>query len=200
MIDLISSEERNQLIVEFNDTKVDYPKNKTIIDLFEEQVEKTPDNIAIVFKDVKLTYNELNEKTNQLGSYLRENYLVAPDDLIGIKLERNEDLIIAILGIIKSGAAYVPIDISYPQERINYIEKDSNCKVVIDELELKQFKAVQDKYGKENIAKINSPNDLAYIIYTSGTTGNPKGVMVEHRNIAGFCFNILNKFIDVEND
>jgi non-ribosomal peptide synthetase component F len=200
MIDLISSEERNQLIFEFNDTKVDYPKNKTIIDLFEEQVKKTPDNIAIVFKDVKLTYNELNEKTNQLGSYLRENYLVAPDNLIGIKLERNEDLIIAILGVIKSGAAYVPIDISYPQERINYIEKDSNCKVVIDELELKQFKAVQDKYGKENIAKINSLSDLAYVIYTSGTTGNPKGVMVAHSNIAGFCFNILNKFSDVEND
>ena len=193
-IEYITKKEKQQLLEEFNNTKVNYSKDKTIVDLFEEQVEKTPDNIAIVFEDKELTYTELNEQSNQLAQYIRENYTIQPDDLIGIKLERSEQLLVAIFGIIKSGAAYVPIDINYPQERINYIEKDSNCKVVIDEEELEKFKAVQSKYSTKNLHKITNPNHLSYVIYTSGTTGNPKGVMVEHRNVSNLISWFSEKF------
>ncbi|MBP4137055.1 non-ribosomal peptide synthetase [Flavobacterium geliluteum] len=183
-IDYLTKEEEQQLLVGFNDTAIAYPKDKTIIDLFEEQVSSTPNNIAVVFEEIQLTYQQLNEKANQLSFYLREHYAVEPDDLIGIKLDRSEKMIIVILGILKSGAAYVPIDVNYPKERIAYIEKDSNSKIVIDEEALGVFTEVQQKYPKENPDKINKPQDLAYIIYTSGTTGNPKGVMVEHGNAA----------------
>ena len=179
----LTPEEQNQLLSEFNDTEVDYPKDKTIIELFEEQVEKTPNSIAFVFAETELTYRELNEKSNQLGSYLRENYSITAGNLVGIKLDRSERMIIAIFGVLKSGAAYVPIDVNYPQERIDYMEKDSNSKVVIDKALLAQFDGVQDKYSKENIKNINQPTDLAYVMYTSGSTGIPKGVMVEHRNV-----------------
>ncbi|WP_173964025.1 condensation domain-containing protein, partial [Flavobacterium collinsii] len=132
-IDYLTKEEEQELLVGFNDTAVAYPKDKTIIDLFEDQVAGTPNNIAVVFDETQLTYQELNEKANQLAFYLRDRYAVEADDLIGIKLDRSEKMLIVILGILKSGAAYVPIDVNYPQERIAYIEKDSNSKIVIDE-------------------------------------------------------------------
>jgi amino acid adenylation domain-containing protein len=181
-VDYLEVLEKQQLILEFNDTDVAYSKDETLLDLFEKQVKKTPHQIAVVFEDQELTYKELNENANQLAHYLVENYTIAPDDLIGIKLERSEQILVVILGILKSGAAYVPIDVNYPQERIAYIEKDSNSKIVIDQKALQSFNKVQKKYSKENLEKINIPEDLAYIIYTSGTTGNPKGVMIEHRN------------------
>ena len=187
-IDYLTQQEKHQLLHTFNDTKVDYPKDKTIIDLFEEQVKKSPNNVAVVFEDIELTYQELNEKANQLGAYLRKQYKIKPDDLIGIKLDRSEQMIVAILGILKSGAAYVPIDPSYPEERITYIEKDSDAKIVIDKNALDLFYKTQNKFSKENLKKINSPNDLVYVIYTSGTTGNPKGVMVENRNVVSIYY------------
>ncbi|WP_167498118.1 non-ribosomal peptide synthetase, partial [Flavobacterium resistens] len=182
-LNYLTQEEKQQLLVDFNDSKVDYPKDKTIIDLFEEQVDKTPDNIAVVFEEVQLTYKQLNEKANQLAHYLRETYKIQADDLIGIKLERSEQMILAILGILKSGAAYVPIDPSYPQARIAYIEKDSNCKIVIDEEVMILFDFERFRYTNKNLNHIHQLDNLAYIIYTSGTTGNPKGVMVEHKNL-----------------
>jgi amino acid adenylation domain-containing protein len=188
-IDYLTDNEKQQLLVGFNNTEVVYSKDKTIVDLFQEQVDKTPDNVAVVFEEVELTYYDLNEKANQLAYYLRENYSIQPDDLIGIKLDRSEMMIVTILGILKSGAAYVPIDINYPQERIAYIEKDSNCKVVIDERVLDRFNEISEKYSKKNIEKINQPHDLAYVIYTSGTTGNPKGVMVEHFSVVSISEN-----------
>ncbi|WP_281322352.1 non-ribosomal peptide synthetase [Flavobacterium aestivum] len=181
-LDYLTIAEETKLLLEFNNTSAEYPQDKTMIDLFEYQVDKTPDHIAVVFEEKELTYEELNEQANQLGSYLRENYKIKTDDLIGIKLDRSEKMIITLLGILKSGAAYVPIDPSYPQERIDYIEKDSNCKIVIDENVLELFYNSQEEYSKSNIERTNTANDLAYIIYTSGTTGNPKGVMIEHRN------------------
>ncbi|WP_444626224.1 amino acid adenylation domain-containing protein [Flavobacterium columnare] len=185
-IEIATAEERHQLLYEFNNTKVDYPKDKTIVELFEEQVAKTPDSIAVVFEDVKLTYLELNEKANQLASFLRINHAVKVDDLVGIVLDRSANLIISILGVLKSGAAYVPIDPNYPQERIDFIVADSNCKVIIDTNFFKLFNFTN--YSKENVDKVNFYNDLAYVIYTSGTTGKPKGVMIEHRNLVNICY------------
>ncbi|HKX85593.1 MAG TPA: amino acid adenylation domain-containing protein, partial [Flavobacterium sp.] len=199
-ISYLSQNEIKQVIADFNDTEADYPKDKTIVDLFEAQVEKTPDNIAVVFEETKLTYSELNFKTNQLGQYLREKYNIIPDDFVGIRLERSENMIIALLGILKSGAAYVPIDSSYPQERIDFIEKDSNCKIVIDNAFLEEFDSIQEGYSGSNAEKINQPYDLAYVIYTSGTTGNPKGVMVEHTNVANLINSQTKQFKVTEDE
>jgi amino acid adenylation domain-containing protein len=186
--DYLIPSEKQQLLFDFNATKADYPKHKTIVALFEEQVEKTPDNTAIVFENNAFTYQQINELSNQLADYLREKYTINADDLIAIKLERSENLIVSILGILKSGAAYVPIDPGYPQDRIDYIEKDSSSKVIIDEVFLENFRKFQDNYSKLNVDKINSATDLAYVIYTSGTTGHPKGVMVEHHNLINLCY------------
>ncbi|MFV8347411.1 amino acid adenylation domain-containing protein, partial [Flavobacterium sp. ZB4P13] len=185
-INYLTQADKQQVLVDFNDTKVDYSKDKTIIDLFENQVEKTPNSIAVIFEEVELTYKELNEQSNQLALYLRENYSIQPNNLIGIKMDRSEQMIIAILGILKSGAAYIPIDINYPKQRIDYIQNNSNCKVVVDLNFLEEFYKVQENYSKSNITDINKARDLAYIIYTSGSTGNPKGVMIEHSSLTNY--------------
>lgn len=192
LLDYLTEKEIHQLLFDFNDTEMEYPKDKTIIDLFESQVKLTPHNIAIVFEEKKITYKELNEKSNQLAHYLRVNYAIQSDDLVGVKLSRSEQMIVALLGILKSGAAYVPVDPNYPQERIAYIEKESNSKTILDEKALAVFNEVQDQYSKSNIESKNQPHDLAYVIYTSGTTGNPKGVMVEHRNAVNFLYGMDN--------
>ena len=195
-IDFLIQEERQQILVEFNDTKVNYPSEKTIVQIFEEQVENTPDNIAIVFEGRKLTYRDLNEQANQLGGYLRENFIIQADDLIAVNLERSEKMIIAIMGILKSGAAYVPIDPEYPQDRINFIKEDTRAKITIDEEFLEIFKnlSATKNYNKENLPIISGADNLAYIIYTSGTTGQPKGVMIENKNLSSYVFAFINYF------
>ena len=197
-LDYLTQQEKHQLLFEFNDTKVDYPIDKTIVKLFEEQVERTPDNIAVVFEDTELTYRELNEQANQLGDYLRRNYHIKPDDLVAIKLERSNKIIIAILGILKSGAAYVPIDPKYPQERIEYIEQDTNAKVTIDatflEIYQEELKKEERQYTKQNLPIISRPDSLAYVIYTSGTTGKPKGVLVEHHSNINMSLDQIKTF------
>ncbi|MEP6804851.1 MAG: amino acid adenylation domain-containing protein, partial [Flavobacterium sp.] len=182
-IDYLSNIEKDQVLVQFNKSGVEYQKDKTLVTIFEDQIIKTPQNIAIDFEDLSLTYYEVNKKSNQLAHYLRAKYKIKPDDLVGIKLERSEKMITSILGVLKSGGAYVPIDPSYPQERIEYIEKDIKSKVIIDEQFLELFYTKQEQYSKSNPENINKPQDLAYVIYTSGTTGNPKGVMIEHGGV-----------------
>jgi amino acid adenylation domain-containing protein len=183
----LSKEETELLLNKFNDTAYDYPRDKTIIDLFEEQAGLTPDHVAIVYDEKKITYKELNERSNQLAAYLRKNYAVQPDDLIGIKLERREQIVIAILGVLKSGAAYFPIDAEYPESRIAYMVEDSRCKVMIDEEELERFQAVRSMHSKNNLPSIVQPRHLAYVIYTSGSTGKPKGVMIAHGSLVNLC-------------
>jgi non-ribosomal peptide synthetase component F len=176
--------------------EIQYPKDKTIVDLFEEQVEKTPDAIAIKFKKTELSYRELNEKSNQLADYLITNYSIQPDDLVGIELDRSEWMVIGILAIIKSGGAYVPIDPEYPEQRKSFIKEDANFKVTINEQELDTFRQENKhkEYPSTNPNIQLNPNNLMYVIYTSGTTGNPKGVLIEHRNVVRLFFNEAFQF------
>ena len=155
----------------------------TLIHLFEKQVAKNPQKTALIFQEKKFSFGELNEISNQLGVYLRSTHNIKSDDLIAVKLERSEWLIISLLGILKSGAAYVPIDPDFPQERIDFILNDSQCKTLIDEEAIKLFLSQKNKYDTKNISSINTTNDLAYVLYTSGTTGNPKGCMLEHKSV-----------------
>lgn len=191
-IKIIPEEEKNK-IYEFNNTKAEYEKKKNIIELFEEQVEKTPNNIALIFKDQKMTYKELNEKSNQVANYLVKDRKIKPNDVIGIIQERSFEMIISIFGVMKSGATYIPINPDFPEGRIKYILNDSNSKIVLSEkFELSQSIKISDilNKSKEKSNLINKPNseDIIYIIYTSGTTGNPKGVMISHKSLTNLLF------------
>ncbi len=189
-INYLSQAEEKQLLFDFNDTKADYPKDKTVIELFEEQVARTPDQVAIVFNEVELTYKKLNEQANQLGDYLRTTYLIQPDDLVAILLDRSEWMIISIWAVLKSGGAYLPIDPEYPQDRINFTLKDANPKALIDKQELQKFKAEATNYSTDNPAPIAKEDHLAYAIYTSGSTGKPKGVLVENEGLVNHILNV----------
>ena len=188
---IITQEEKTYLLETLNDTATDYPKDKTIVDLFEEQAAKTPDNIAIKFKDTELTYRELNEKSNQLAHYLINKYNIQADDLVGIELERSEWMVIGILAIIKSGAAYVPIDPEYPEQRKAFIQADSGMLFYFNKETVTDFKKVCDSITKVSPLVTISSDNLVYCTYTSGSTGLAKGVAIEHNQLSLFI--ILNK-------
>ena len=196
---ILTSSENHQILVEWNETQRDYPEDKTIHQLFEEQVERTPDSIAVVYEDQKLTYQELNEKANQLAHYLRK-LGVGPDTLVAIAVERSLEMIIGLLGILKAGGAYVPLDPTYPQERLQFMLEDTKAPILLTQSSLKSgFKNYSgivfalDYHWKliktestTNLLSLNLPHHLAYVIYTSGSTGKPKGVMVGHRNLSHY--------------
>ncbi|WP_446098030.1 amino acid adenylation domain-containing protein [Bacillus velezensis] len=185
------AEEMKEL-VQFNATDRDYPRDKTIVQLFEEQVARTPHNTAVVCGNEQLSYAELNARANKLALRLRREYHVQPDDFVAIIAERSIEMVVGLYAILKSGAAYVPIDPFYPEERIEYILEDSQPKAVLighgkynisPEKVVDLYSASNYEEGAENPEHVNTPHDLIYLVYTSGTTGKPKGVMVEHRNI-----------------
>ncbi|WP_323855991.1 non-ribosomal peptide synthetase [Xenorhabdus koppenhoeferi] len=212
---LLSEEERHTLLHSWNQTDTPYPQDKTLQQLFEAQVEKTPDSVALVFEGETLTYRQLNERANQLACVIREHYqqqLNAPmqaDTLIALYLDRSLEMVVSILAVLKAGGAYVPISPEYPSERTRFILSDIAASCVITQ---QRHLTTLTKYSQtlseqptlistddrtitadlpmENLTPINKPNDLAYIIYTSGTTGQPKGVMIEHSSI-----NNLSQFI-----
>ena len=191
-ISMITDSEKNKILA-FTDTITEYPKDKTIVQLFEEQVSLYPNNTAIVYKAESLTYKQLDLKTNQLGYSLREMG-VGRNAPFGILAEKSLDMIVGILGILKAGGCYVPIDPEYPDHRIRFIIKDSGCKVLLTQDKYMNV-AVEgvtkinlnspDSYHKDksNAERINNSSDLAYIMYTSGTTGIPKGSMIRQKSV-----------------
>ncbi|NFI52313.1 amino acid adenylation domain-containing protein [Clostridium botulinum] len=202
-IELLTEEEKNEILYEFNDTNVDYFKDKTLQELFEEQVERTPNNVALVFDNKSLTYKELNEKANQVANILREAG-VKPDNSVGIIVERSLYMIIGIMGILKSGGAYLPIDPKTPKARISYMLSNSNTKLLLTQKHLHEsIIEYEDKIINvdelknlkvcNNLEEISSANNLAYVMYTSGTTGKPKGVMIEHKQVNNFINGIIYK-------
>ncbi len=192
---LLTEAELHQLLVEWNQTQAEYPQDKVIHQLFEEQVEKTPDAIAVIFEDKKLTYQQLNEKANQLGHYLQK-LGVKPETLVGICVERSLEMIIGLLGILKAGGAYVPLDPQYPPERLNFMLEDTNISILLttkdltnqsSKNQLKKINLINNKKPnlckKDNLKLAVKSDNLAYVIYTSGSTGRPKGVLVPHHAV-----------------
>ncbi|HLP46227.1 MAG TPA: AMP-binding protein, partial [Candidatus Kapabacteria bacterium] len=200
---LLSEEEKNRILYEFNNTEAAYPQTKTIHRLFEEQAGQNPDSIAVIGKrsmaeefrdnvytqvaknfDIRITYKELNDKANRLASRLIEKG-VQPDFIVGIMVERSLEMIIGILGILKAGGVYLPIDPEYPKERSDFMLKDSGAKILLTGEDLAAGLVMN---GKASPIQTHS-HHAAYIIYTSGTTGRPKGVIIEHSNVVRLFFN-----------
>lgn len=191
-VDFLTEEERRKLLVEWVDTKKDYPKDKCIHQLFEEQVRKTPDETAVIFKDQTLTYSGLNKKANQLARLLRSRG-VKPNSIVGIMVERSLEMPIGLFGILKAGGAYMPIDPEYPGDRVQYMLKNSGTGILLVQSGAKpgiEFDGEIIEIGAEmqgmedtDLECINKSTDLVYVIYTSGSTGNPKGAMVEHHSL-----------------
>ncbi|CAL2088803.1 non-ribosomal peptide synthase/polyketide synthase [Tenacibaculum sp. 190524A02b] len=193
-LSILTQEEEAQLLEVFNNNTVAYPQDKTLIDLFKNQVKATPEAIALIYNKEKLTYKKLDELSNQLAHYLITNYKINSENPIGVTLERNEWLIISLLAVLKTGGTYVPIDLAYPEERKEYIIKDSGSIFVIDEVVINSFKENNSRYSVDTLDVEVKSSDLAYIIYTSGSTGKPKGVMIEHRSIINTILSQIEAF------
>jgi amino acid adenylation domain-containing protein len=196
---LLSGEERDQIVYEWNQTSADYPREGCLHELFEEQVKRTPEAIAVVYEGASLSYGELNRRANQLGHYLRRMG-VGPETVVGICLERSLATLVGVLGILKAGGAYMPLDPDYPRSRVGYMLENAKTGVVVTEERLlnhipetitricldgdwKQLATEND----QNPEHLVTTENLAYIIYTSGSTGNAKGVMIAHCNLVTYA-------------
>ena len=198
-LEMMSEEELHQVLVQYNQTKREYPREMSVHEMFEQQVERTPDAIAVVFEEQQLTYRELNARANQLGHYLRALGIGA-EVLVGICVERSIEMVVALLGILKSGGAYVPLDAGYPVERLRLMIEDAGVGVLIttekmmDALpstwaQIVSLDAHSERIREEserNLTNVTNPLNLAYIIYTSGSTGKPKGAMISHQGLVNY--------------
>lgn len=187
-LNILSADEKQKLLFDFNDTVVDYPRDKCVHQLFEEQVAKTPDKVAVIARDKTLTYTELNEQANRIAHSLMENG-VGIGDIVAFSLPRRSYLLATMMGILKSGAAYLPIDPDYPQDRIDYMLSDSNTKLFITESNIDEL-IVGNKTDNPRI--VMDVDSLCYCIYTSGSTGKPKGTLLTHKNVANYTHNNNN--------
>lgn len=177
---------------------VSYPDNALIHTLFEKQVKESPDNVAIIQGGKRITYQNLNIKANQIAHHLR-NIGVKQNVIVGLYMEKTIEALICILGVLKAGGTYLPIDTIYPDERIKYMLNDSSCSVLITDKDCnlnhtcRYHITYNESFFKSedtnNLSNLNSTNDIAYLMYTSGTTGNPKGVLIDHRNVVRLYFN-----------
>jgi amino acid adenylation domain-containing protein len=202
-IPFISEDERLELLTRWNNTAADHPADKCLPQLFQSQVECTPDKVAVVCQDKELTYNQLAERSNQLAHFLRSKG-VGKGDLVAIMTERSLEMIVALLGVLKTGAAYLPLDPVYPPDRIAFMLHDSSAPVLITQTSLLNALPPSEaqvvcldrdweqitKQSVEGVVGDPAPNDLAYVIYTSGSTGQPKGVMIEHRSLVNFLWSM----------
>ncbi|WP_298510750.1 MupA/Atu3671 family FMN-dependent luciferase-like monooxygenase [uncultured Kordia sp.] len=204
-ISYLSESETSKLLYEFNDTAFSYDTNQTIINLFEDAVTKTPEKIALVSGDTELTYAELHKKSNQLANHIN-TLSKNKAQVIALCVDRSVEMIIGILGILKSGNQYLPIDSSHPEERIQYILKDSHTQLILTKKDITTFidfnkectlvfldaSETWNSNSDENPTTITTKN--AYVIYTSGTTGKPKGVAISHQNLVNFFIALNNEF------
>ncbi len=200
---LLAEAERHQLLVEWNATATAYPRHRCVHQLFEEQVERTPDAIALVFDDQQMTYRELNGRANQLAHYL-QHLAVGPEVMVGLCMERSFDMVVALLGILKAGGAYIPLDSKYPPDRLAFMLQDTQVPVLVT---LEQFSNVLPTQGtqvicldtqwhvisresQENPVSGAVAENLAYVMYTSGSTGKPKGTEIRHFSINRLVFGV----------
>ncbi|WP_261378382.1 non-ribosomal peptide synthetase [Paenibacillus agilis] len=192
-LNILTASERQQIMQQFNDTARAYPRDASVVELFEQQVLRTPNKVAVETYDRQLTYTELNQVANRMAHYLRSNGVVEEQAVI-LLAERSADMIVGVLAILKAGGVYVPIDPDYPAERIQYMIEDSGASLALSSRQLAHRLPVTvntivlddlklNDYSKENVGEVPSPNHLIYIMYTSGSTGKPKGVMITHRNV-----------------
>jgi len=203
---LLTEQERHQLLWEWNNTTKEYPQDKCIHQLFEEQVEREPDAIAVVFEGEQLTYRELNQRANQLAHYLR-SLGVGPEVLVGICVERSLEMVVSLLGILKAGGAYLPLDPALPQESLAFRLIDAQVPILLTQKGLLKPEDAQvqtvlyldadwELIAQQSDANLKSevlPENLAYVLYTSGSTGQPKGVAIEQRQILNYLHAILDK-------
>jgi amino acid adenylation domain-containing protein len=193
---MMTEAERHQLLVEWNDTSTDYPGDKCIHELFEAQAERTPDTIAAIYGEQRLTYGELNGRANQLAHYLKRQG-VGPEVFAGLCMERSLEMVIGILAILKAGGVYVPLDPEYPKERLAYMLEDTGITVILTQESIvdvlpeydgiiicldSDSKLIEGETRENPVSDVTS-NNLAYVMYTSGSTGTPKGVSVSHRAV-----------------
>ena len=190
----LSEPEEQQLVHDFNNTQQDIAEQETLPSLFAKQVRLNPDSPAITYDEKSLTYEGLDKLSNRLANYILENTFLDVDDLIGIKLERSEWFVVSMLAVMKTGAAFVPIDVSYSSMRQDYILDSSNCNLVVDEDFVNQFK--EEQQGCDDALPDTEvlSSHLAYVIYTSGSTGQPKGVMIAHQNIVNTIVSQIDLF------
>ena len=186
-------------LLEWNRTEIDYPRNSTVAELFKQQAAATPDAIAVVCKDRRLIYRDIDDRSNCLARHL-QSLGVRPETLVGVFVERSENLVVSLLAILKAGGAYVPLDPSHPQERLSLVIEDSGMPILLTSPEVRARlplhlsrlvvlnvadPAIDDR-SSAAVTNAATSQDLAYVMYTSGSTGRPKGVMVEHRNVVNF--------------
>lgn len=200
-LEVVTEVEKNQIIFDFNETDKDFGY-QSVVEMFEEQVKLHPNNVAVVCEEELITYGELDKRANTVMSVLRERK-IGPSDVVGLMLTRNIDLFVGLYGILKTGAAYVPIDLSAPWDRTKVILEQSQIKIVLANTELDQ--SYYDKFEVIQMHSINEyqdtikpctkvqENDLAYIVFTSGSTGTPKGVMIGHRALSNFVYAMKDK-------
>lgn len=193
-IDILSQEEKKLLLENFGATKKREATETSVINEFEKTVRKYPERTAFLFEDKIFTYEKLNRRANQLAHYLKENYTVGSDTLIGIELERSEWIPISMLAVLKTGSAYLPIDVQLPQERIDFMKSDSNCSCIIDKNEILKFAESKEALDNNKLEIKVNKSDLAYLMYTSGSTGTPKGVMIENESMLDYCLTFIETF------